>query len=96
MDFDAGDVVGKTLYCGGNYRLHMIVKPLMAFDCLVGVDNNLHKLTPGCSKNHPAAVTVCIAAPWGALPRLVLHCAHNFILHRCGNFPLFKRNSALR
>jgi hypothetical protein len=30
--------------------VHMIVQALMAFDRFVGIDVNLHKLTPGCSK----------------------------------------------
>jgi hypothetical protein len=49
VNFDASDVFRKTLHGGRDDGVHMVVQALMAFDRLVGIDVNLHKLTPGCS-----------------------------------------------
>ncbi|UUZ52090.1 hypothetical protein LP420_09580 [Massilia sp. B-10] len=48
----------------------MIVQTLMAFDRFVGIDVNLHKLTPGCSKKSNSGRS-CAAGATAALPEPV-------------------------
>jgi hypothetical protein len=89
VDFHPTDMLAKPVEGGADDRLHMFVQPCMTFDGFIGVDIDLHMLTPGYTRRQGQSIALrgqrrCMTWPVCTRTWWPHRLAHGFILLHFG------------